>query len=284
MPSLEGKRVAVSGATGGIGRDLCSHLAQLGASLVLLDRNLKRSMALGESLMQKFPGVKVEYVTVDMEDIETVKRAASILIGNAPDHLVLNAGAYHIPRHKCSTGYDNVYQINFISPYFLARELAPKIKEKGGKIIALGSIAHRYSHIDENDVDFSSRQKSSKVYGNAKRYFMYSLWGLDESAVSVVHPGITFTNITAHYPPLVFAVIKHPMKIIFMKPARAALCVLAGMINNCDKKEWIGPRVFDVWGLPKRSTLHSCGDGEWRAIQNTAEKIYLQIKGERYEL
>ena len=284
MPSLKGKRVAVTGSTGGIGRELCTHLARLGASLVLLDRNIEKSRALGKELEKTFCGIKIEYVTVDMEDMAAVKRAAELLLENVPDYLVLNAGAYHIPRHKCSTGYDNVYQINFVSPYFLARTLAPKIRERGGKIVALGSIAHNYSHIDENDIDFSTRKKSSKVYGNAKRYFMYSLWALESKAISVVHPGITLTNITAHYPPLVFAIIKYPMKIIFMKPARAALCVLAGMINNCGEREWIGPRVFDIWGLPKVSVLRTCGESERAFINKTAEKIYEQIKGEDYEL
>ena len=100
MPSLKGKRVAVTGSTGGIGRELCTHLARLGASLVLLDRNIEKSRVLGKELEKNFCGIEIEYITVDMEDMAAVKRAAELLLENTPDYLVLNAGAYHIPRHK----------------------------------------------------------------------------------------------------------------------------------------------------------------------------------------
>ena len=46
----------------------------------------------------------------------------------------------------------------------------PGIEARGGRIVAVSSIAHNYSEIDERDVDFSTRRKASIVYGNAKRY------------------------------------------------------------------------------------------------------------------
>ena len=98
--------------------------------------------------------------------------------------------------------YLNVFQINFVSPYYIIKELLPSLRERGGRVVAVGSIAHNYSKYDENDIDFSSRKKASKVYGNAKRYLMYSLWGLEEysSSVAIAHPGIAVTNITSHFP------------------------------------------------------------------------------------
>ena len=43
--SLSGRTVAVTGTTGGLGRELCSFLAGLGAALILVDRNPERSEA-----------------------------------------------------------------------------------------------------------------------------------------------------------------------------------------------------------------------------------------------
>lgn len=274
--SLSGKTVAVSGATGGIGKELCNHLALLGADLVLLDRNRQRSNSLGESLIRQYPELRVSYITVDLENMDEVTSAANELMTLDVDYLILNAGAYHIPRHNVSTGYGNVFQINFVSPIYLARKLLPLIQKKGGKVIAVGSIAHNYSKADPSDVDFSRRTKSSLIYGNAKRYLMFSMLGLDEyrDSVSVVHPGITFTNITAHYPKLIFAIIKHPMKLIFMRPRKAALCVVAGMFLEHGKNEWIGPRLFDIWGTPKVKPLTTCSPTETDYIVSTAEKIY----------
>lgn len=272
--TLLGKTVAISGSTGGLGRELCNHLASLGAKLVLIDRNIERSQALGKELEGKFKDISVSYVTADMAEIESVKNAADKLCVMDIDYLILNAGAYSIPRYTTDLGYDNVFTINFISPYYLARRLLPNIKAREGKIIAVSSIAHNYSKIDERDVDFSTRNKASLVYGNAKRFLTYSLFALDSDAVSITHPGISFTGITNHYPRVIFALIKHPMKVIFMSPKRASLSILSGVFTDCKNGEWIGPALFDIWGLPKRKRLHTARGDEIIKITEIAEKIY----------
>ena len=277
--SLSGKTVAISGSTGGLGRELCIHLGSLGASLVLLDRNLKKSEALADELRSMFSGIEITHITVDMTDIPSVKAAADRLSDMPIDYLILNAGAYSIPRCTLENGYDNVYTINFISPYYLARRLLPSLKARSGKVIAVGSIAHNYSKIDERDIDFSTRKKASLVYGNAKRYLTYSLFALaEEGGVAVAHPGITFTGITAHYPKLIFAIIKHPMKIIFMHPRRACLSVLRAIFEECEPCEWIGPALFDVWGMPKKKPLRTAKPAEAQKIVEIAERIYNETR------
>jgi hypothetical protein len=147
---------------------------------------------------------------------------------------------------------------------------------RGGKLVAVGSIAHNYSETDPEDVDFSTRSKHSLAYGNAKRFLMFSLYGLYEGkeGLAVVHPGITFTNITAHYPKVIFAIIKHPMKVIFMKPKRACLSILQGLVEDCGRNQWIGPKWFDIWGLPGKRVLKTCDEKEAAWICETAERIY----------
>lgn len=276
--SLLGKRIAVTGTTGGLGRELCRFLAELGADLILLDRNAERSQAFREELLREWEGRSVECISVDLSDFASVKKATEELKKREIDCLIHNAGAYSIPRTICDTGYDNVFQINFASPYYMIRELLPSLRLKKGKVIAVGSIAHNYSKIDPEDIDFSTRSKASKVYGNAKRYLMYGLLSLAEQEKEVdfciAHPGISFTNITAHYPKPIFAVIKHPMKVIFMKPKRACLSILWGIYENCSSDEWIGPRYFDVWGLPKKKKLTTATPAERAQIAKRAENVY----------
>ena len=52
------------------------------------------------------------------------------------------------------------------------------------------------------------------------------------------------------------------MKIIFMKPQKAALSVIYGIFNGCKRSEWIGPKFFNIWGLPKQQKLHTCSKNE----------------------
>lgn len=278
--SLKDKTVAISGATGGIGCELCRHLARLGASLILLDRNSEKSNNLIISLKREFPTLEALHIHLDLEDINSVKTAVQKLSEVWFDVLIFNAGAYSIPRKICDTGYNNIFQINFVSPYYMVKELLPLIKQRHSRVVAVGSIAHNYSKTDAADVDFSTRKAASKIYGNAKRFLMFSLFELfvKEKGLAITHPGITFTNITAHYPKLIFAVIKHPMKIIFMKPSAAALSILSGVFEDTGYFEWIGPRLFNVWGKPKKQMLKTCKRCESQQIFKLAEQIYQNVK------
>lgn len=274
--SLSGKVVAISGSTGGLGQALCEHLAALGASLLLLDRNESKARKLIATLAASHPTLTADYMKLDLADVDCVKQVTDKLCEQSPDYLILNAGIYHVPRFECALGYNNIFQVNFLSPYSMARKLKPHIQAKGGKIVAVGSIAHNYSKIDLDDVDFSTRKQSAKVYGNSKRFLMFSLYDLfdGEAGLAVVHPGITFTNITAHYPRLIFSLIKHPMKIIFMSPRKASLCILRGLFSDCNKNEWIGPGILDVWGFPRTRTLKTCSEREAAEICQITKDIY----------
>jgi hypothetical protein len=68
------------------------------------------------------------------------------------------------------------------------------------------------------------------------------------------------------------------MKIIFMHPKKAALSIVRGLFEQTGRNEWIGPRLFDVWGLPKRKRLSTCSDEERNYIAKKAEQIYSEIK------
>lgn len=276
--SLAGKSVAISGSTGGLGKALCEHLARLGVrQLILMDRNERRSLDHRFELQKKHPHLDVGLIPLDLSDMKSVAHAASCLEKQPIDLLICNAGAYAVPRFITSSGYDNVFQINFAAPYYLVRRLAPHLAKRGGRAVLVGSIAHNYSKTDPRDVDFRTRKKASLVYGNAKRYLMFATPAAAEQAgleIAVTHPGIAVTGITAHYPKWLYALIKYPMKVIFMHPRRASLSILRGAFESTAPCEWIGPRVFDVWGLPRKKRLHTCYKEEQAFICAEAQRIY----------
>lgn len=274
--SLKGKTVALTGASGGLGRALCKRILSLGGVLTVIDRNEKKQAALIADLRAAFPESKIEGLLADMEDIESVKALADALAKRPIDYLILNAGAYSIPRRKTSIGLDNVYTINFVSPYYLTRALLPHINARGGRVIAVGSIAHDYSKSDAQDEDFSARTRASLVYGNAKRHLMAAFFDLAArgESVAVTHPGISFTGITAHYPKLIFALIRYPMKLIFMKPEKAALSILEGLFTSTAASEWIGPCLFNVWGKPKKQRIKTIRPEEYTRLAAVAEGLW----------
>lgn len=278
---LTGTRIALFGASGGIGSALCRFILQLGGALITVDRNPRKSEALVRALRSEFPEGQITPLLADLEELSQIDKLCNALIALDVDILIHNAGAYSIPRRKCSTGLDNVYQINFFAPYYITRQLLPHLEQRHGRVVAVGSIAHNYSKTDPMDIDFSTRPQASLAYGNAKRYLMYSLHELIKEhpgvSFALTHPGITFTNITAHYPAWLFAIIKHPMKVIFMPARKAALCILEGLFQSTPCYRWIGPCLFDVWGKPRCKALRTASCDEIRYIDRTARALYERI-------
>lgn len=281
---LSGQTVAITGATGGIGIQVCKILSSLNANLILIDRNEDLDVALKNELLQINPNISVNFVHVDMEDFQSIQECVKQLSNfNKIDVLILNAGAYAIPRKITNIGYDNVFQINFVSPYFLVKSLLPILRKSNNpKVVLTSSIAHNYSKIDERDIDFRTRKKSNLIYGNSKRFITFSLMELFEQnkdiSLSIVHPGITFTKITNHYPKFIYAIIKYPMKMIFISNKKASLNIIKGVFDKTDYMEWIGPSASNIWGYPKKKKLKTCSKEESAKIFETAENIYKNLE------
>lgn len=282
--SLKGKKIAITGATGGIGIELCRHLAYLQADLILLNRSKEKTENLILNLKKEFPNINAKFIPLSLQDKNSVELATEELKKYCPNVIIHNAGAYSIPREDTDFGVNNIFAINFLAPMFMTECLWQELKEKSAKVVVVGSIAHNYSKTNIENIDFSGVRADSKVYGNAKRYLMLSMYEKFKTekdiSLSVVHPGITFTNITAHYPKLIFAVIKHPMKMIFMKPKKASLCIVKGIFDSCGYGEWIGPRIFDVWGKPRKAKLKTFSEDEASEVLENAENLTKCILGE----
>ena len=159
----------------------------------------------------------------------------------------------------------------------MAKQLLNNIKTANGKIVAVSSIAYNYSKIDTNNIDFSKQKKHSKVYGNAKRFLMFSLMKLCEKEnvnLSVVHPGVTLTGMTNHYHKSINWLVKIFIKTFFPNTQQASLSLIKGVFENTNYLEWIGPKIFNVWGKTKKLKLKTCKENEIGEIFKFAEETY----------
>lgn len=270
--NLKNKYIAITGSTGGLGEQLSFHLAELGANFIFLNRNLEKSKILENKLKIKFPNIKINHIQVDMEDINSIKNA--IIKLNNIDILILNAGTYKIPR-KNINGIDNIFLINFLSQFYLTTKclkLNPKLK-----VVAVGSIAHKNLTLNEKDIQLLSCNKDVKLYGNAKRFLIFTLTEMlnrgELENLSIVHPGITFTNITSHYPKVLLPFIKFFMNIIFPSTKKASLNIVKGVIENTDYKTWIGPKILDIWGKPTHKQLKTFSQKEAIKMLELSENL-----------
>lgn len=280
--SLTGKRVVITGATGGLGKVICDNLAHLGANITLACRNKTLAENLIKEIHLTHPSCAVDFIELDLSNLNSVNSCIDkIKEYNGIDILINNAGVYNIPVKTLDSGYNNIFQINHLYTYYLTKQLLPELeKNENSTCITLGSVAHNYSKLNPNDIDFSTHTKSSKIYGNSKRFLMFSLYELFENSpvnLSIVHPGVTLTNMTNHYPKAINWLVKIGIKLFFPSPQKATRSIMLGTSTLTPYHHWIGPKIFNVWGNPKLSKLSTCTQNESKQIFDITEKIYNKI-------
>ena len=282
LNSLQGKTVAITGATGGLGREICRGVLMLEGRLLLLNRSEEKTALLRKALLSEFPGAEIAFLPLDLADFDSVKAACTALEGRPWDILLHNAGIYDVPRYFCSTGLLNVFQVNFAAPYYMTRRLLPLLRQRRGRVAVVGSIAHRYAPSDPLDPDFHTRSHCHLIYGNSKRYLRFALWALMQKeptvGFSVGHPGVTVTNISNHFPNWLYAIIQYPMKLIFMKPRKACRGILTAVSQDLPSGYWAGPWLLDTWGNPKIRLLKGVSGKEQGEIFKAAEEIFERLQ------
>ena len=270
--ALKDKNILITGSTGALGTETVVALASVGANLIFVDRNKTKSDLLKERIQSEYKDISVLNYIADMQDLESVKRVCDELKNINIDVVILNAGTYKAKPEKIGE-YNDVFQINFISPYIFAKNMLQQNPKT--KIVVVGSLAHKFTKFNTQDVD-CQEMGSFKIYGNAKRCLMFAIKKLCDNVgaeYSLVHPGVSLTNLMLGFPKFVYFLIKYPMRLVFMKPKRACLSIIKGAGDNTVGKFWIGPKFFGVWGKPKKSKL-KMNDSEIDFIYSMAEDVY----------
>ena len=179
---LEGKRVLLSGATGGLGRAIAEQLAANGAKLVLSSRKRDELRELARSL----PGGARRHKVV-VADLAKDGAAAKLVrdAGNV-DVLVANAALPATGKLESFSAKElsRALRVNFEAPIAMARELGPKLERKGeGQIVLISSLAGKVG------------SPRSSIYNATKFGLRGFAFGLREDlhprgvGVSVVSPG-----------------------------------------------------------------------------------------------
>ena len=68
--------------------------------------------------------------------------------------------------------------------------------------------------------------------------------------VNIVHPGVSPTALFSNSS---FKIFSPLLKLVFPSAKKACLNEVAGLFFETKQNEWIGPRIFNIWGKPKKS-------------------------------
>jgi citronellol/citronellal dehydrogenase len=135
-----GKTFVVTGAGSGIGRCTAHELASLGASIVLIGRNVDKLSAVDDELKAAFPSVKTSTHSCDIrleDDVEEAMTQAFEIHGRF-DGLVNNAGGqFPMPLEYISLkGWEAVLKTNLTGGFIMAKAAhALWMKNNGGAIV-----------------------------------------------------------------------------------------------------------------------------------------------------
>jgi NAD(P)-dependent dehydrogenase (short-subunit alcohol dehydrogenase family) len=140
--SFSGKVVAITGAAGGIGQELCRHFGREGARIAALDRS---AAVLDFAANLHEDGIVTEAAVVDIGDAKAVAAAFAKLTATLGpvDILVNNAGVSKNPALDGTTpeGWVGDINSNLNGAYNCAYAVLPAMKaRRAGVIVNIGSV------------------------------------------------------------------------------------------------------------------------------------------------
>ena len=191
-PSLQGKRVFVTGGGSGIGASLVSALAQQGARVAFVDVAKEASQTLCDQLVAQ--GLDAPWWRVcDVRDIASLQQAIEDAAHALGDFEVLVNNVANDQRHTLeevtSAYYDNNMAINARPAFFAIQSVVPGMRKMGrGAIINLGSTGWQVKGEGYSCYSAAKSSMSGLTRGLARSL------GRDRIRINTVSPGWVMTQ------------------------------------------------------------------------------------------
>jgi retinol dehydrogenase 13 len=97
---LDGQVCVITGATSGVGYETAKRLAQAGAHLVLVCRNIEKAQGVKAEFTALF-NARVDLVQADFSNLDDVQSAASQILHQFPAiHVLINNAGMHLTKRK----------------------------------------------------------------------------------------------------------------------------------------------------------------------------------------
>src|SRR5438128_2251785 len=225
--SIDGKRILVTGASSGIGRELAMKLGEAGGEVILVSRTREKLDEVAEEV-EKLGG-KPHVHPADLSDIDDIERLANEVIDEygGVDVLVNNAGRSIRRSVKASYDrfhdYERTMKLNYFGALRLILSFLPGMRErKAGHIINVSSIG-----VQTNTPRFSAYVASKAALDAFSRCV----------APEVIGDGVHITTI---YMPLVRTPMIAPTNIYdafpTLTPEEAAQMLVDAIIDKPKRK------------------------------------------------
>lgn len=193
----------ITGATSGIGKATALGLAKMGATVVIVGRDLTRGQAAVAEIQAASKNPQVSLLVADLSSQKAVHQLAAEFISRY-DHLhvlVNNAGIALTRRAVTEDGLEKVFAVNYLAPFLLTNLLLEMlIANAPVRVVNVAGDFHRKESIHFDDLMSENNYSLNRANNQAKLaliLFTYELARrLDGTGVTVnaLHPGAVATE------------------------------------------------------------------------------------------
>jgi len=191
----DGKVIAITGPTAGLGLSAACELARLGASLILIGRD-KARLDQAAKTIQDFSGCTSNALHIYDTDLSKLKNTATTakqISANYPriDVLINNAGALFAERQITEEGIERSLALNFLAPLLLTKALSPSFTQHS-RVVNVVSGGLYLQGLALDDLQYCKPPfDGSKAYARAKRALLTMSQHSEGQLANIhtMHPG-----------------------------------------------------------------------------------------------
>ena len=200
---MESKIILITGANSGIGKATATALAEMGAHVVMMSRDLVKGEKARQEVIRVSKNNQVDLMQCDLASMISIRRFATEFIAKYPrlDVLINNAGIFTDPRMETADGFEYQIGVNHLGHFLLTQLLLDLLKKSSpARIINVSSGAHFGGKIDFDDLHLHHKYSAWKSYAQSKLanvLFTYELaHRLSGTGITVncLHPGFVNTR------------------------------------------------------------------------------------------
>ncbi len=207
----------VTGANGGMGKEIARELAKMGATVVMVSRDLGRGEAARAEVQAQSGNDAVELLLADLSSLQSIRHLVQeFMARHTRLHVLVNNVGVTLPRRSVTVdGLETVFATNHLAPFLLTNLLLPVLKASApARVVTVSSAAHSMGKINFEDLQSEQRYREIRVYNQSKLASMLFSYELARRlagtgvTANVLEPGFVKTNMAVPFPFSLFSAMR----------------------------------------------------------------------------